>query len=451
MNGVFGFPDQASLINFGLDLLFWWFVGLVILVVIGLALSHLTLNNITHFRGQPSLMLGIRDRLLRNFYRLVIFVASLYFYISVPVLFFALIAASLLVLYLWYMFVTNNPGQVTGSRQSIFTLLLPGLLSLILFYSAIQVVLTVVLSVLLPMRGKMIGRPLTRVEAPGMWTLTDEVAAKVGTRRINRIYLRPEIDIAVVERGFFPLRMIGMGRRCLFLGLGTLPGMTQGAFKAILAHEYGHFAHRDTAGGGLALQVRISLAQVAISLKMEGMANWSNPAWLFISGFTLLFEAITQGASRVQEILADRRAVLTYGAHEFVEGLNHVAHQQLRFAYQVNQEIEKAVKENRPLHNLYTLPPLEAQWETDIRIRLQREAKQPKEIFDSHPTLPERIELAKALNTPAPAESNPAPVWDLLPAAALQEEMTAYIQRKVQRQIAQMREQWLQRNRQQLS
>ena len=82
--------------------------------------------------------------------------------------------------------------------------------------------------------------------------------------------------------------------------------MTQGQFKAILAHEYGHFSNRDTAGGDLARWVRASIYRMAYNLAVSGQARWYNPAWLFINGFHRGFLRITQGASRLQEILADR-------------------------------------------------------------------------------------------------------------------------------------------------
>ena len=52
----------------------------------------------------------------------------------------------------------------------------------------------------------------------------------------------------------------GRAERCLILGVGVLEGLKIGPFKAVLAHEYGHFTNKDTAGGGFALAVRRSLA-----------------------------------------------------------------------------------------------------------------------------------------------------------------------------------------------
>ena len=56
-----------------------------------------------------------------------------------------------------------------------------------------------------------------------------------------------------------------------------LEGFQLRPFKAVLAHEYGHFSNRDTAGGGLALQVRRSLGAFATTLAQAGAASVMRP------------------------------------------------------------------------------------------------------------------------------------------------------------------------------
>src|SRR6185295_2261026 len=116
---------------------------------------------------------------------------------------------------------------------------------------------------------------------PAVRELLDEVAAKVGTRAVDAVYLTPGTAVAVFERGGMLKQLRGKSERCLVLGLGVLDGMALAEFKAILAHEYGHFSNRDTAGGGLALSVRRSLLTMAQGLAEGGAATWYNPAWWF--------------------------------------------------------------------------------------------------------------------------------------------------------------------------
>ena len=55
-------------------------------------------------------------------------------------------------------------------------------------------------------------------------------------------------------------------RRVLVLGVGLLDGLRQAPFCAVLAHEYGHFVHRDTAGGELALRVNNDMRKFALAM-----------------------------------------------------------------------------------------------------------------------------------------------------------------------------------------
>jgi Zn-dependent protease with chaperone function len=53
--------------------------------------------------------------------------------------------------------------------------------------------------------------------------------------------------LAVYEKGSYLQRMRDRGRRVLVPG-SVLTGLLD-SFKAIFAHEYGHFQNRDTVGG----------------------------------------------------------------------------------------------------------------------------------------------------------------------------------------------------------
>jgi Zn-dependent protease with chaperone function len=89
--------------------------------------------------------------------------------------------------------------------------------------------------------------------------------------------------------------MRGGGKRNLLLGIGAISGLSQGQFAAILAHEYGHFSNRDTAGGYLAHQVYASFNQMAQRLIRSGVARFYNPAWLFLVGYQRIFLKVTLG------------------------------------------------------------------------------------------------------------------------------------------------------------
>ncbi|HEV8268577.1 MAG TPA: M48 family metallopeptidase, partial [Thermoanaerobaculia bacterium] len=235
----------------------------------------------------------------------------------------------------------------------------------------------------------------------------DDVAAKVGTRPVESVYLTPGTDVAVFERGSLLSQARGASERSLLLGVGVLPGFRLGPFRAVLAHEYGHFSHRDTAGGQFALAVRRSILTMARHLAEGGAAHWYNPAWLFVNGFHRVFLRISQGASRLQEVLADRWAALTYGAAAFEEGLRHVIARAVAFDAHVGATLREVVEgeEPRPLANLYRYEPKEPPKENEVQEKVDEALRAQASPYDSHPAPAERFAWARALSTGSPSRS----------------------------------------------
>jgi Zn-dependent protease with chaperone function len=364
--------------------------------------------------------MGTAERLVRTLYSIVIWITSLHFYISIPLLILVMVAVTGGTLYLYF---------VIG-RIPLYLVLAVGLAALYILFSVIR-------SVLVRVEDREPGRSLPRDEARLLWGTAEEVAERVGTRPVQAIYITPGAEIVILERGGLLKKLRGAGQRCLILGLGALPGMTQGQFKAILAHEYGHFTNRDTAGGKLAVRVRASVYRMAYSMTTTGQAHWYNPVWWFVNGFYRVFLRITLGASRLQEILADRFAAMSYGVHDFVDGLTHIARQSLAFEMRASREIEQATEQRRGLLNLYTLSPLESNSQGELETKVQEVMSQPTSPYDSHPAVRERIELVKQLQASEKVgPGNQEPVWGLLPSAdVLQSEMTAIVQKEIQEQL----------------
>src|SRR6185503_9969406 len=165
--------------------------------------------------------------------------------------------------------------------------------------------------------------------------------------------------------------------------------------KAILGHEYGHYSNRDTAGGAFALSVRNSLAATAHGLASGGAASWYNPAWLFVNGFNRVFLRISEGASRLQEVLADRWAVFAYGADAFEAGLRHVVERGVRFDAHVGLTLKEVVDGKVPLANLYTYAPKEKP--EDLSNAIEEALNRKSSPYDSHPTPAERFALIHTL------------------------------------------------------
>jgi Zn-dependent protease with chaperone function/Flp pilus assembly protein TadD len=402
-------------------ILIGWLVALLLLFLTGSLLSRLMISAIRRPAsaslepGKAQFQVKPDERLLRRVYQVIIAISSIYYYVSIPIL---IVVAIALTLGGYYLLLSIEYFPYLGAVIGML-----GLYSLIAILRGIF------------KRPRRVdpGRLLLREEAPGLWALSDEVARKLETRRVEAIYITPAAEIAVTERGRILKKLRGKSQRCLILGLGVLSGMTQGQFQSILAHEYGHFSNRDTAGGNLAYQVQASIRSMAQGLVATNQDVGYNPVWLFINGFHRIYLRITLGASRLQEVLADRYAVIAYGSQDFVEGLTHVVRQSLYFEMQASLEIQKAVDTHMQLDNLYALPAVEAdeakqQFEEKLKQTLERKTSS----YDSHPSYQERIELVRQIHGAAGSYGSTQPVWDLIPHAdLLQREMTDIIQKRI--------------------
>lgn len=397
-----------------------WIVAGAAFFLSGIVLSKLTMAAVHRHTQQTDYAVSRSEKLVRSVYRLVIGLTSGYFYVSVPFLILTVLGAVGGIFYL-FLVIGRIPLQLAAA----------------LGLGAIYTLIAIVRSVFTRVREIEPGRLLTTEEAPQLWAVTERVAQRVGTRPIEMVYINPGTSIAVTERGGMWKKLRGAGQRCLIVGLGVLPGMTQSQFEAVLAHEYGHFSSRDTAGGNMAWQVQASLQHMAYRLAVSGQARWYNPAWLFVNGFYRMFLRVTLGASRLQEILADRYAALYYGAQNFIAGLTHVVRQSLVFDYQVNQEVKSALDAHAELRNLYALSILDTEEpRQQIDKAFTEIINRPTSPYDSHPSYRERLELVQRITSPEISGTNPAPVWDLLPnVETLQAEMTAAVQVNVRQQM----------------
>ena len=221
--------------------------------------------------------------------------AGTYYYISLPFVIFLVLA-------------------VSGSIVYGFLILgyIPVKLVLIVVAAAIITVYKMVGSLFVRLNDDEPGRRLRQEEAPGLWNLTREVAKKLETRPFDLIRICRGTEMAVYERGSYQDRRKDLTRRTLVLGLGLIPGVDQEKFRSVVAHEYGHLSHRDTAGGEVALRVKEDMVKFAYAMAEARQAVWWNIGFQFLRLYHFVFRRISHGATRLQEVLADRAAARLY-------------------------------------------------------------------------------------------------------------------------------------------
>lgn len=376
-----------------------WLSGFGFLLCLGALLSAATLRAVSRAPAEASGHARGRDAMLRQAYCVVLWMTCGYYYVSLPIV-------ALLVL-----------GLVAGALYACLAL---GQIPIrLLFLGAVIVfgsLWAMAKSLFVRVRDKDPGERLDLGEHARLRAVLDEVAARIGTRPVDSVYMTPGAEIAVFERGGVLKQVRGQSTRCLVLGAAVLEGMRVREFKAILAHEYGHFQNADTAGGGLALAVRRSLMTMALHLAQARVASVINPAWWFVRGFYAVFLRVSHGASRLQEVLADRWAAFAYGSDTFVRGLTHVIDRSVRFDAHVAATLGEVVSNKEPLANVYAYVPKEPVAAEKIDEEVSKAMNRPAAPFDSHPPPVDRIAWVAKLAAPAPeeAEGDCDDAWSLL-------------------------------------
>jgi len=259
-----------------------------------------------------------------------------------------------------------------------------------------------------PPRRKTPGIIMNEREQQCLWAISKEIAKEIKTKPINKIIVTSEPGIGVYLEGSIFSTIFGGGKKVLEIGLPALYNLNTTEFKAILSHEYGHFSHRDTQWSVFTYSMGISLINTlrAMPGPKKG-SGWSliriimaiNPAyWLFLL-YTILYFKITNGVSRIREVMADIVAINLYGGKSFASGLMKVATNGMVYNEVIHPMWVSALLE----HNLtiaYFSKSMEHFYsETDNKELEELKTKiltmrQTHDIYDSHPALKIRIDYA---------------------------------------------------------
>jgi Zn-dependent protease with chaperone function len=357
-----------------------WVAGVLLLVVAGALLSLAALRAAQRVATvQTGDFVGLEAR-LRRAYRAVLWVCCVYYYLSIPLVLVAVVGV--------------GAGLIYGLFAAGYV---PLKLVALVVMVAVVTIGAIAKSILARPTKADPGVALDAAAHPRLQAVLGEVAGRIGTRPVDGVYLTPGTEFAVMERGGMLAQMRGATERCLILGVGVLEGLRLGPFKSILAHEYGHFSNQDTAGGGFALAVRVSMLELARGLATGGAAAWYNPAWLFLNAFYRVFLLISHGASRLQEVLADRWAVLAYGAEAFERGLRHVITRSVGFEAIANATIKEVIDLEKPLTNLYAYRPAHPPADAEVDAAVTAVLNAPPSAYDSHPAPAQRIAWAHGI------------------------------------------------------
>jgi Zn-dependent protease with chaperone function len=282
-----------------------------------------------------------------------------------------------------------------------------------------------------PPRRRTTGISLSQAEHPDLWNFARETAELANAEPVAEIIVTPEPGIGVYLEGSVLGAIAGGGRRTLEIGSPSLHGLSIGELGAILAHEYGHFSHRDTQWApfnyamGSALLGALRATPGPATIDGNGLLKLVvslNPAHWILRAYTYLFFRTTGGFSRVREVLADVLAATLYGGQRFADALTKVATNDALFAAAVmGQIVPGLLREGRVISDYSKCLAdvyVGGNEEAISRLRESVLSSQAASAYDSHPPVRSRLDYTARFDGTQPDDSRPASElfenWDSL-------------------------------------
>ncbi|MFN7972754.1 MAG: M48 family metallopeptidase [Acidobacteriota bacterium] len=263
--------------------------------------------------------------------------------------------------------------------------------------------LAILLSILpRPDRFPLPGPQLLRDAHPRLFAELDRIASAVGQRMPAEVYLVPDVNAWLAQRG----GIMGLGsRRVMGLGLPMLQALTVSQMRAVLAHEFGHFAGGDTMLGPWVHKTYSAIGRTLATLRQTGSALQAPFRW-----YGRMFLRVTHAVSRHQERQADALAARTMGAQALAGGLVNVHGAAFAYEAYLNQEYF-------PILGGGLRPPLAAGFlgfmqNPTIHELLSKAVTREVEEgegnpYDSHPPLAERLDAIEKMSREAPPAEDP--------------------------------------------
>ena len=196
-----------------------------------------------------------------------------------------------------------------------------------------------------PDRFEAPGPALREQDHPRLFGALRSVARATEQEMPAEVFLVPQLNAWVAQRG----GIMGFGsRRVMGLGLPLMEALTVQQFRAVLAHEFGHYYGGDTRLGPWVYKTR-----AAIERTLRGVHRHSALLAKPFQWYGNLFLRITHAVSRRQEFSADALAARTVGARPLSDGLRLLHGSDPAFASYWSDEVV-------PVLHLGARPPIAA-------------------------------------------------------------------------------------------
>ncbi len=223
--------------------------------------------------------------------------------------------------------------------------------------------------------------------------LIENICKKTGQKKPHKIIVTDGSEVAVT--GFF--------RKKVIIGMVALRFMNEEDLLAILAHEYGHFANKDTILGYFIYRIQYFI-EIQKSISYEGVRDWSIsiiylfqlavyiPTYIFFWLFSKYFLLISLWYGRCVEFRADNFASNLIGEQNFAEALVKYCIIADIFDSVVPEHVLHYLKQDKQIVNVYQyIKPLYSK--ENIKHGFNTVLSNKSSWWSTHPSISERLEL----------------------------------------------------------
>jgi Zn-dependent protease with chaperone function len=281
-------------------------------------------------------------------------------------------------------------------------------------------------SILLPARD-ITGVAVLESEQPALWSTVREAATAAGTASPDFLWIDSRFNASVFEQ----TRWLGLrsGRRHLVIGAPMLIALSSAKLDAVLAHEFGHFAHRDTRLLPVIMRGRSGLAGALDTANFFTTDSVSNGRWLLhlqgvivrlVHAYAVRFLTVTQKISRTQEYAADRISAELCGRDTAACVIAEMPAYQAAYRNFRDRFADAAAGLGLVPHPEALFPGFgrmlaEPRWQNILESEPRAPSAQTPTRFDSHPPIADRVAALRALPDDGRAQdTSRSPAIDLV-------------------------------------
>ncbi len=239
-----------------------------------------------------------------------------------------------------------------------------------------------------PMEGVI----LTPDQAPQLWGEVRALAQAAGTRAPEEIRVIGDVNAAVSEHA----RLLGLipGRRYLYLGLPLMYALTVDQFRAVVAHELGHYSGSHTRLGAVAYRGRMAIEGTLA--RISGL----NPAGWAFRLYARVYLLVDNAVARRQELEADAAAVRVAGKQAAISALTELRVATTAYGFYLERYIGPGAEFGVLPENIFDgfgeLLRARSEEIADLREEAA-DGPQKGSIWNTHPPLGQRIAAISAL------------------------------------------------------